>query len=179
MSDYSGRAQPYLDAIGAAIFANGILRDWIVAGTRADAWRGAVSLHDRQRALTPKTQKQPFFCNYFCGLDSRCTCRPDGTKGLETDLMAFLQDAQGRILAIHLEYKHPREELSPGQAAAYPMRAACWATGTYRPKRVMPHHDRLCVILCDPAFHTASELAHFDRVISHTDAAARVPGWPT
>ncbi len=174
----SHTAQPYLDAIAAAIHAGQDIRDWLVAGTRGDAWRGALSLHDRQHALRRKGQKQPFYCNYHCGLDSRCTCRPDGTTALETDLMAFLAHDTGKVLALHLEFKHHREPLKPGQAAAYPMRAACWARGDHCPRTVMPHDAWMTVIVCDPAFHPAAELAHFDRVLSHADAATRIPGWP-
>lgn len=175
---YGHRAQPMLDSLAQAAFGLGAVRDWLVAGTRVEgAYTGAASLHAAQAALRPGT-KQPFYCNYHCGRDAACTCRPPGSRGLETDLMLFLQGKGGRVLAVHVEYKHPGEALAHGQARAYPMRAACWCAGDYRPRRVMAHDDWLTVILCDPARHGEADLAQFDRVVTHAEAAAHVPGWP-
>ena len=175
---YGHRAQPMLDSLAQAAFADRALRDWLVAGTRAGAaYKGSASLHAAQAALRPAT-RQPFYCNYFCGRDAQCRCRPPGSRGLETDLMLFLQDQGGRVLAVHVEYKHPGERLSSGQAAAYPMRAACWCSGEYRPRTVMAHDDWLTIILCDPDRHPAEELAWFDKVIPHAAMTQHVPGWP-
>ena len=178
MAGYSDRAQPYLDALARAAFDAASVRDWLLSGTQhAGTYAGARSLHNEQFALRPNT-KQPFYCNYWCGRDTRCTCRPEGSRGLESDLMLFLENAAGRRLGLHLEFKAPGERLSFGQAQAYRMRAACWSSGAYRPRSVMPHQDRACVIVCRRLEHDARELTHFDRVIDHTDAAAFIPGWP-
>lgn len=178
MSSYSDKAQPFLDAIAAAIFAGQGVRDWLVAGTRAEAgYTGASSLHDLQYSLRPST-KQPFYVNYWCGRDSRCSCRPPESTGLETDLMAFLRSANRRVLALHLEFKHPRERLGHGQALAYRLRAACWCSGDYRPRTVMRHDDWLTAIVCDPGFHPSTELDHFDKVISHREAPRLFEGYP-
>lgn len=39
---YFDKAQPYLDAIGSAVFASQSVRDWLMTGTdRAEVYRGA------------------------------------------------------------------------------------------------------------------------------------------
>ena len=178
MAGYSNRAQPYLDAIARAAFAEARVRDWLLAGTRhAAGYAGAASPHTAQNALRPNT-KQPFYSNYWCGRDSRCTCRPAGSKGLETDMMLFLEAGSGRRLGLHPEFKAVGEKASFGQAEAYRMRVACWSGGSYRPGSVMPHQDWACVIVCRRVEHPGAELAHFDRVIDHAEAAAMIPGWP-
>ena len=80
---YSGKAQPYLDAIAESVFASQTVRDWLIIGTPAErAFTGASVLIDEQRAVrwTTKETKQPFWANYWCGRDSRCTCRIEGSK---------------------------------------------------------------------------------------------------
>lgn len=58
------------------------------------------------------------------------------------------------------------------------MRAKCWAMGSYRPQTVMPHHDWLTVLICDPAFHDESDLKWFDKVVSHSDIRLWIAGYP-
>lgn len=179
MVRYSHKAAPYLDAFALAMFASPELRDWLLQGTEFEAsYAGAECLNDMQHALRPNT-KQPFYVNYWCGRDSRCTCRPPGSKGLETDLMIFLRNGQGRKLGIHIEFKHPKETLSFGQAEAYPMRASCWATGSYRPRSVMAHDDWMTAILCGDDELGSSALEPFQRQMGHRAAARLIPGWPT
>ena len=178
MSSYSSRAQPFLDAIANAAFAGPEIRNWLLAGTKAASrWPAPVSLHEHQHALRPNT-RQPFYSNYWCGKDSRCTCRPEGSRALETDMMLFFENEDGDRLAVHVEFKAPGEKLSFGQAEAYRMRAECWARGQYRPRSVMPHQHLVTVIFCATAEHPAAELAFFDRVIAHADARDIIPGYP-
>jgi hypothetical protein len=175
---YSAKAQPFLDAIAQAAFASRSVQDWLLRDTpHAAHYAGATSLHVAQAAARPTT-KQPFYCNYWCGRDARCTCRPEGSTGLETDLMLFLGAGEGRRLAIHVEFKHAGEQLRPGQAEAYPMRAACWAGGNYRPGSVMPHDDWLTAIFCGDDECTAPALAPFQRRIGHGEARGMIPGYP-
>ena len=37
MPDYSGKAQPYLDAIAESLFTSQAVRDWLIAGTPVEA----------------------------------------------------------------------------------------------------------------------------------------------
>jgi hypothetical protein len=67
MAAYSGKAQPYLDAIADGVFCNPRIRVWILAGTPHEAaYRGADVLIDDQRAVRwhAKPTIQPFWANY-------------------------------------------------------------------------------------------------------------------
>ena len=178
MSAYSARAQPYLDALAAAVFAEVHVRDWLVAGTAMEGpYRGAASLHGEQAARR-RPMRQPFYCNYWCGRDRRCTCRVAGARGLETDMMVFLQAPTGRRLGISIEMKAPGDRLKPGQAACYALRAACWCEGRTGYAAIVPHDDWLTAILCPDADLDGPDIAAFDRAIGHGEAARIVTGWP-
>ena len=106
---YSSKAQPFLDTIAEAVFLRQTVRDWLVAETRhAQVYTGAKSLHRERERLRPDT-KQPFYCNYWCGKDSPCTCRIEGSRSLETDAMFFLEAGSGRRLGVHVEFNHAGE----------------------------------------------------------------------
>ena len=178
MAAYSAKAQPYLDAIAQVAFASQSVRDWLLRDTsHAARYAAATSLHSEQAAARPDT-KQPFHCNDGCGRGSRCTCRPEGSTGLETDLMLFLGARDGRRFAVHVEVKHPGEPLRPGEADADPLRAASWARGAYQPGSVIPHDDWLTVILRSDEERTSPTLAPFQRRICHSEARGMMSGHP-
>jgi hypothetical protein len=109
MPAYSERAQPYLDAIAEGAFTSQDIRDWLIAGTPAEAnYAGSGALIDEQRAVRwqIKPTEQPFWANYHCGRDSRCTCRIEGSKALESDAIFFFRNSLDRVLAVHVEFKH-------------------------------------------------------------------------
>ncbi|QRM36026.1 hypothetical protein [Microvirga sp. VF16] len=181
MPAYSGKAQPYLDAIAASVFASQAVRDWLIRGTLAEAdFTESSVLIDEQRAVrwSTKETKQPFWANYWCGRDSRCTCRIEGSKGLESDAIFFFRNSLDRILAVHVEFKHPNEAFSFGQPEAYPLRAACFAT-TYNTRPTLnPHHEWTTVILCGTEALSDPRLANFQRVITHREADRVIDGYP-
>ena len=177
-NSYSSKAQPYLGAIAEAIFSKQAVRDWLVAETRhAHVYTSAKSLHQEQERLRPNT-KQPFYCNYFCGKDSRCTCRIEGSGSLETDAMFVLEAGSGRRLGLQAEFQHAGEPLLFGQAEGYPLRADCWACRSPRPKPVVPHDDWLTVIFCGDAETHEQAFAPFDRRIGHGEARKMIPDYP-
>ena len=160
------------------MFSRQTVRDWLVTQTRhAEAYTGTHSLHGEQECLRPNT-KQPFYCNCWCGKDSRCTCRIKGSKSLETDAMFFLEAGSGGRLGVHVEFKHAGEPLLFGQAEGYPLRATCWASHGQRPRTVLPHRDWLTVIFCGDAETQERETAPFDRRIGHGEARKMIPGYP-
>ncbi|MBK9082726.1 MAG: hypothetical protein IPL88_11935 [Rhizobiales bacterium] len=179
MGGYSDKAQPYLDAIAAAVFASAATRDWLIRGTpAAAAYAGAAILIEEQRAARwrRKPTKQPFWANYYCG--RACVCRIEGSRSLESDAIFFLRNAAGRVLAAHVEFKRPRESFQPGQPEGYPLRAACFArTHTLRPT-LNAHDDWATILICDEAARADPGSAHFQRVITHGEAARMIPGWP-
>lgn len=181
MSAYSEKAQPYLDAIAASVFTSPVVRDWLIAGTPVEAnYVGAGALVQEQQAVRWRTgpTRQPFWANYWCGRDSRCTCRIEGSKGLESDAIFFLRNQSNRVLAVHVEFKHPNEPFGLGQPEAYPLRAACFAR-TYRERpTVNPHDDWTTVLFCGAGSLSDHRVSHFHRVVTHDAAARMIPTYP-
>jgi hypothetical protein len=182
MPAYSERAQPFLDAIADGVFTSQSFRDWLILGTPAEAeYIGSSALIGEQRAVRwrSKPTKQPFWANYWCGLDSRCTCRIEGSKGLESDAIFFFRNQSSRVLAVHVEFKHPRESFGFGQPEAYPLRAACFASTYQKRPTLNAHQDWTTVIFCGAEALSDSRLSNFHRVISHSEAAKVIAGYPT
>ena len=181
MVAYSGKAHPYLDAFAAAVFGDGAFRDWVVSGTRtAPDYTGDDVLIDEQRAVrwAKRQTSQPFWANYWCGKDSRCTCRVPGSKGLESDAIFFPRKTSGRVLAVHLEFKLIGEAVGFGQAASYPLRAACFARTHAARATLNAHDDWICIVLCGAQGLDDPELKHFDRAILHEEVSQRCTAFP-
>jgi hypothetical protein len=150
---------------------------WVLTGTRHEAL-AEVARHDAPKQQTLRGQpkmKNPYWFNYWCGKDGACTCRL-GTA-IETDILLIFE-CQEVSLAVHVEVKRPGEKLGVGQAATYPRRAACWATGASRPKRIPPHTEFLTVLVCGENLIGDAEVVHFDKVILHNDIAQRIAPYP-
>jgi hypothetical protein len=181
MVAYSGKAQPYLDVIAECVFSDHSIRDWILEGTPHEAeYRGSSVLFDEQRAVRwhSKPTRQPFWANYWCGRDSRCTCRIDGSKGLESDAIFFFRNGFGQVLAVHLDFKHAGESFGYGQPEAYSLRAACFARTHFERKTLNAHHDWTTVLFCGEDTLSDPRLHHFHRVITHPVAHQRLAGYP-
>ena len=179
MHAYSGKAQPYLDAIAKGVFTFQHVRDWMIAGTPVEAnYAGSVALIDEPRAVRSRT-KQPFWANHFCGRDSRCTCRIEGSKALESDAIFFFRNCSNRVLAVHVEFKHSTEPFSYGQPENYPLRAACFTRAHYKRPTVIEHDDWTTVIFCGADAKTDKMLSHFQRVIYHDEAARMIRTYPS
>jgi hypothetical protein len=181
MAAYSGKAQPYLDAIAESVFTSQDVRDWLIMGTPVEAkYARSGVLTDEQRAVRWRTKptKQPYWANYWCGLDSRCTCRIAGSKGLESDAIFFFRNSSDRVLAVHVEFKHPNEAFSFGQPEAYPLRAACFAKTHHRRPTLNAHDDWTTVIFCGAEARSDQRLSCFHRVITHGEAARMIRTYP-
>ncbi|MBR0792153.1 hypothetical protein JQ631_23970 [Bradyrhizobium manausense] len=181
MPAYSSKAQPYLHAIAEGIFSSEKIRDWLISGTPAEVeYTGADVLRDEQRRVRwqKKQTKQPFWANYFCGKDARCTCRIEGSKGLETDAIFFLRSRSRRVLAVHAEFKHVNEAFGYGQPEAYPLRAACFAKTYQSRPTINPHHDWTTVLFCGEDALSDERISCFQRVITHTEAALAISAYP-
>lgn len=181
MPAYSAKAQPYLDAIANSFFLKSQVRDWIIKGTPAEAnYSDSDVLIDEQRSVRwrVKPTKQPFWANYWCGRDRRSSCRIEGSKGLESDAIFFLRNRSGRVLALHIEFKHKSEVFGYGQPEAYPLRAECFVRTHQERLTMNEHHDWATVIFCDASSLTDQRLIHFHRVITHDEAATMIAGYP-
>jgi hypothetical protein len=181
MPAYSGRAQPFLDAIARAVFTAQQVRDWMIRETpAADQYLGAAVLCEEQRAVRWRSKPtiQPFWANYWCGRDSRCTCRIEGSKGLESDAIFFFRNDRARILAVHVEFKHTREQFGFGQPEAYPLRAACFARTHAERPTLNAHDDWTTVLFCGDEALGDPRLQNFQRVITHREARTMISGYP-
>jgi hypothetical protein len=67
---------------------------------------------------------------------------------MEIDAMFFLQNAEGKTLAVHVEMKRDREPLSIGQAEAYRPRAECYRDQRRVRKGLLPHDHFMTVLFC-------------------------------
>jgi hypothetical protein len=181
MPAYAEKAQPYLDAIADAVFNSQGVRDWLIKGTSAEStYAGSRVLIDEQRAVRwrQKATKQPYWANYFCGRDSRCTCRIAGGKGLESDAIFFFRNSSKQILAVHVEFKHPNERFTFGQPEAYPLRAACFVK-TWRERPTLnAHDDWTTVIFCDVKSVSDYTRTYFQRVITHDETGQMIATYP-
>ncbi|WP_162561327.1 hypothetical protein [Methylobacterium terrae] len=153
----------------------------MIEGTPAAAdYSFADILIQEQKAVRWRSKQttQPFWANYWCGRDSRCQCRIPGSKALESDAIFFLRNERDRVLAIHVEFKHPKEAFGFGQPEAYPLRAECWSQ-TYRDRKtVNPHHQWTTVLFCGSDTLNDPRVASFQRVIMHAQAAEMISTYP-
>ncbi|KJC60481.1 hypothetical protein UP10_12775 [Bradyrhizobium sp. LTSPM299] len=151
----------------------------MIEGTAAEAeYLGSHALLEEQRRVRWRTgkTKQEFWANYWCGKDSRCTCRIEGSKGLETDAIFFLRSRSNRVLAVHVEFKHAFEAFKYGQPESYPLRASCFAKNT--PPKINPHSDWTTVLFCGEDMLSDERVSNFQRVITHDEAAVVISGYP-
>lgn len=180
--NYSIRAQPYLDAIARGIRDDPVARAFLFEGTDfAQAYAGAKPLWQQQwQARDPKNaNKAPFWASYCCCACRSCDCGISESGAIEIDALFFLQNAEGKTLAVHIEMKRDRENLSPGQAEGYRPRAACYRDEGRERKGVLPHNDFIVILFCGTGTDIASAKQHFDRVILHDEARKifyRYPG---
>lgn len=181
MPAYSSKAQPFLDAIATGVYSSQAVRDWLLSGTFVEPdYRGSLALNEEQRSVRWKGRqtKQPFWANYFCGRDSGCECRIEGSKGLESDAIFFLENSRKRVLAIHVEFKHSREAFGYGQPECYPLRAACFLS-TYRERPTLnAHDDWITVLFCGSETMRDPRISHFQRVITHQQAVNMLASYP-
>lgn len=79
-----------------SVFTSQDVKDWLIKGTPVEVdYVGSRVLIDEQRVVRwrAKPTKQPFWANYWCGRDSSCTCRIEGSKGLESDAIFFFSNS--------------------------------------------------------------------------------------
>lgn len=92
--------------------------------------------------------------------------------------MFFLQNLEGKTLAVHVEMKRDREALSLGQAEAYRPRAACYRDQRRERKGLLPHDHFMTVLFCGTGTDIPAVEPYFDRVILHESARNLFPGYP-
>jgi len=192
MFGYFAKAQPYLNAIAESVFTSQDVRDWLIKGTPMEAnYLGSDVLIEEQEAVrwAKRRTKQPCWANYFCGLDSCCTCRIEGSKSVESDAIFFFRNKRpankheggsSRVLAVHVEFKHAGESFKLGQPEGYPLCAACFVKTQHQRSMLNKHHDWTTVIFCgaESLRYQKRHLENFQRVITHDEAAVMIEKYP-
>jgi hypothetical protein len=92
MPAYSGKAQPYLDAIAGGVFTSQDVRDWLIAGTPVGAdYAGSSALIDEQRAVRwrIKATKQPCWANYCADATTAALAGSKAAKDLNPTPFSF------------------------------------------------------------------------------------------
>lgn len=180
--NYQRRAQPYLDAIARGMRDHAALRAFMLKPTiYDDAYAGAELLWKEQWITREKKKPRigPFWSNYPCGLDKRCSCRIPGSKSLESDAIFFLRNSFNRVLAVHVEFKRTNEPFIFGQPEGYPLRATCFLQTWQKREGMNEHHDWTTVIFCGPETLSDVRLSKFQRVITHGEASNMIAWYPT
>ena len=105
---YQLAAQPYLAAIARGIRDAPAFRAFLLEGTEfAQAYAGAEPLWQEQwkRRDPSDCMKCPFWSNYWYEPCLSCTCRIDNSVSMEIDAIFFLQNAEVKSIAVHVEMK--------------------------------------------------------------------------
>jgi hypothetical protein len=177
MAAYSELELRYARPVAEAVLADPAFRRWLLCQTPFErTYFDAVPIGDEQARLRSRGLKNPYWFNYWCGKDRRCSCRV-GT-GIETDILIILASPQARRLAIHIEVKRPGEKLGDGQAESYRRRAACWASVETRPRTVPPHDEFITVLLAGRSLADDPLISLFDKVVFHDEVAGLIRPFP-
>jgi hypothetical protein len=179
---YQLAAQPYLAAIARGVRDDATSRAFLLKGTEhADAYAAAIPLwHEQWQARDPANSMVcPFWSNYWYEPCSSCNCRIGNSVSMDIDAMFFFQNADQRVLAIHVEMKRDREPLSVGQAEAYRPRAACYRDARRVRRGLLAHADFTTVLFCGRGTEIPLVEQFFDRVILHDNARNVFSGYPS
>jgi hypothetical protein len=178
---YQLAAQPYLCAVARGVRDKPASRAFLLDGTKyAQAYAGAKPLWREQWSQRDPSDsmKCPFWSNYWYEPCGSCHCRIENSVSMEIDAMFFLQNIEGKRIAIHIEMKRDRESLSFGQPEAYRPRARCFRDQGRTRKGLLPHHDFVTVLFCGIGTDIPLMHRYFDRVISHERACGMFPNYP-
>lgn len=173
MVAYSDAELRYARPLAAALISNPAFRAWFAADPSLATAKHDPSLQARLRS---HGMKNPYWFNYWCGKDSRCSCRI-GT-GIETDILLIFDRLDHGCTAIHIEVKRPTDKLGDGQAESYPRRAACWRNPATRPRTVPPHDTTRLVLVHGFAEPPVTARHAFDALWHHDEVARHIGGYP-
>jgi len=178
---YQKKAQPYLAAIARGIRDSAMSRAFLLEKTEFEQlYFDAKPLWREQWEKRDPTDSMicPFWSNYWYEPCATCDCRIDNSVSMEIDAMFFLQNTEGKTMAIHVEMKRHHEPLSMGQAEAYDPRAECYRDRRRIRKGVLVHDHFITVLFRGDGTNIPLVEQHFDRVISHEAARNMFPGYP-
>jgi hypothetical protein len=166
-----------IELLHASAFANALASDnqfavWVLRKTKfANLAVDSRLLHEEMWARRTATTWWRSHFNPKCGCFG-CV------GGKETDLLAIFEARSKARFALHIEVKHDKDKFTKGrnQAAAYPVRAQCWAT-VAPPQSVLPHTEASTALLCsrNNLKKLAPDLPFFDTVFTFEDVGAEFP----
>jgi hypothetical protein len=178
---YQKKAQPYLAAIARGVRDKATSRAFLLEKTEYEqSYAAAKPLWREQWKKRDPTESMlcPFWSNYWYEPCASCNCRINNSVSMEIDAMFFLQNVEGKTLAVHIEMKRDRESLSIGQAEAYRPRAACYRDQRRVRKGLLAHDHFITVLFCGIGTDIPLIERHFDRVILHESARNMFPDYP-
>lgn len=127
-------------------FARGLevdlaFRKWLLRKTEFEEFADARLMNEEMKARRSKSAKTWWGSHYTE------SCRCEGCKGKETDLLAVFEASSGFRFALHVEVKQPTDSFKKDgvQSAGYPIRATCWATKA--PRAIVPHQRGSTMVL--------------------------------
>jgi hypothetical protein len=142
---------------------------------------GLVDWHDNFRCLKNEQSQlrksaKFWWKNVFC---SESTCKCEGLKGREVDILAVFERVDGARLGLHVECKNPRDRFHVGQAHGYRERLACWTQPGRGPRTIPQHELAASLLICERNNkHSVSDINQFDGVVYFDEIAARLPIYP-
>lgn len=167
---YGRHELAWAEPVAKALVDVPAFRDWLLcrAGL-AISGQTARLLHEEMRAnRSPRARY--WWRSYYTE-----ACRCPGCRGQETDLLAVFEAAGDDRFALHVEVKRPGDKFKNRQAAAYPLRAACWLKN---PPRSVLRHKRAKTMLLFAENCRGSHgphLIHFDACVTFEEIASKFP----
>lgn len=131
----------YAEPFARGLEVNPVFRKWVLQRTEFEEFADARVMNEEMKSRRSKSAKTWWGSHYTE------SCRCEGCKGKETDLMAVFEASSGFRFALHVEVKQPMDSFKKDgvQSAGYPIRAACWATKA--PRAVVPHQRASTMVL--------------------------------
>jgi hypothetical protein len=171
--EYGHLEKRYARPIADALADNCDFRAWILDRTRFAEFAPTARLLDMEMLAKRSKGVTTWWASHF---SEACCCV--GCRGQETDLLAIFEAPQAFRFAVHFEVKHPGDRFKEGgtQAAAYPIRAACWVNTP--PKRVLRHASATTALLYSSAktLEYSKHLGCFESKVTFEEIRHNFPG---
>jgi hypothetical protein len=171
--EYGHREKRYARPIADALADNAAFRAWMLGRTRFAESASTARLLDMEMLAKQSKGAKSWWASHFSE-----ACRCIGCRGQETDLLAIFEAPQAFRFAVHFEVKHPGDRFKEGgtQAAAYPVRAACWVDTP--PKRILRHSAATTALLYAAAktAEYSDHLSIFESKVTFEEIRESFPG---
>jgi hypothetical protein len=164
---YGAREFAYAKPFADALESSDAFRSWVLKQTEFARFADGARLLTEEMLAKRSPNATSWWRSHYT---EKCRCA--GCSGRETDLLAVFEAKSGGRFALHLEIKQPTDKFDPtkDQAAAYNIRARCWATKA--PNNVVPHTLAATALLCSetkleeyrPHLHHFGTIVTFEEV---------------